>query len=105
MISNNKFDRELQKLTKTMAEIGPFIEGSLSVTLRMCGSKNCPCQRGHKHSAMYLTWKEERKTRSLYVPVSRQKEALAMSENYKKLKTIIRKISEINKMILTSKPT
>lgn len=79
------------------------MEGSLSVTERMCGQKSCVCRRGKKHRAMYLTWKEDGKTRSMYIPVAKQKEALAMSQNYKKLKTLIRKLSDFHKKALTHK--
>lgn len=92
-----------KKMMKKVACIGPFIEGSLAVTERMCGQANCPCQRGKKHKAMYLTWKEDGKTRSMYIPVGRQKEAQVMSQNYKKLKKLIRKLSVFHKKTLISK--
>ncbi len=90
-------------LTLKLGRIGPFIEGSLSVTKRMCGSEGCACHRGQKHSAMYLTWKEDRKTKSLYIPVGCQEEALAMNRNYKIIKKVIRMLSELNKKLLVIK--
>lgn len=98
-----KSSQQRKKMMKKVAGIGPFIEGSLAVTERMCGQANCPCQRGKKHKAMYLTWKEDGETRSMYVPVGRQKEALAMSQNYKKLKKLIRRLSVFHKKKLISK--
>ena len=90
-------------LVRKMSKIGPIMEGSLAVTERMCGQENCVCRRGKKHRAMYLTWKDDRKTQSMYIPVAKQKEALAMSRNYKRLKTLIRKLSDLHKKALTRK--
>lgn len=39
----------------------------------------------------------------MYIPVAKQKEALAMSRNYKRLKTLIRKLSDLHKKELTRK--
>ena len=103
--NNMKLALRRKKLMEQVAQVGPFIEGTLAVTQRMCGAKECLCQRGKKHEAMYLTWKEEGKTRSIYVPVSRQKEALLMSLNYKKLKKLIRSISDLHKEALIHKET
>jgi hypothetical protein len=89
-----------KKLMKKLAQVGPFIEGSLTVTPRMCGTKGCACHHGKKHLAMYFTWKEDKKTKSLYVPVDRQKEARVMTGNYKKLKIILKILSNLNKKIL-----
>jgi len=88
---------------KQASKTGPFIEGTLAITPRMCSSKGCVCHRGKKHLAMYLTWKQNKKTRSMYVPVGRQEQALAMNRNYKNLKKVIRKLSDIYKKLLVLK--
>lgn len=102
-IKRKMMGKRRKRLMKKVAGIGPFIEGTLAVTPRMCGAKGCACRRGQKHMAMYLTWKEDRKTRSLYIPVERQKEAVAMNKTYKKLKKLIRTLSDIQKKILAHK--
>ena len=94
-----------KNILKKMLRAGPFLEGTLAVTQRMCGAKECVCRRGKKHKAMYLTWKEEGKSRSMYVPVAKQKEALLMSQNYKKLKKLIRRLSDLHKKELIRKET
>ena len=98
MIKNRKI-----ALMKKVSKVGPIMEGSLAVTERMCGQTTCVCRRGKKHRAMYLTWKEDGKTRSMYIPVAKQKEALEMSRNYKRLKVLIRKLSDLHKKALTRK--
>lgn len=92
-----------KKLMGGLGKIGPFIEGTLSTSYRICGNKGCrACASGAKHPAMFFTWKEEKATKSLYVPVSRWKEAKIYSSNYKKLKKTIRKLSDLQKKILKS---
>ena len=102
-LNKNTNEQKLNILMKKLGLIEPFIEGTLAVTGRMCGNEGCVCHRGQKHLAMYLTWKEDRKTRSLYIPVGRQKEALIMNQNYKKMKKLIRTVSDIQKKILVRK--
>ena len=79
----------------------PWIEGSLVSTSRFCGKKNCIChQGGPKHPVLYVTWKENGKTVSLYVPRKLEPEVMGWVQNYKKLKETIREVSEIQKQII-----
>lgn len=91
-----------KKALKKLARTGPFIEGSLTRVWRICGKKGCACGRGQKHPALFFTWKQNQTTKALYVPVGKQKLALVCHENYKKLKSLIRKISNLQKKLLKS---
>jgi len=92
--------KRLKLLQKTQTLI-PWIEGSLVSTSRFCGKKNCIChQGGPKHPVVYITWKENGKTVSLYVPRRLEPEVIGWVQNYKKLKALIREISEIQKQII-----
>lgn len=102
-MKNNILLKKQKKLISELINIGEFIEGSLSKYDRICGTKTCQCRNGgKKHPAMFFTWKEKGKTKSLYVPVSKEEQAMLMHVNYKKLKIIIKNLSDINKMILKS---
>ena len=93
--------KKRQKLLNQLCEIGPFITGSLAKLNRICGSEKCRCKKGgRKHDALYLTWKETQKTGSLYVPVSMHEETIQWVQNYRKLKTLIKRISSVQKDIL-----
>ena len=102
-IQNKTLMKRRKLLLKRINKTGPIMEGTLAVTERMCGQKTCVCRRGKKHRAMYLTWKQDKKTRSMYIPVAKQKEAWVMSQNYKKLKTLIRKLSDLHRKGLIRK--
>ena len=92
--------KRLKSLQKIHTLI-PWIEGSLVSTSRFCGKRNCIChQEGPKHPVLYITWKENGKTVSLYVPRKLESEVMGWVQNYKKLKDLIREISEIQKQII-----
>ncbi len=89
------------KLLSKIAELGPWIEGTIVRTTRICGKKNCVCHKGvSKHPVMYVTWKENGKTVSLYVPRKLEKEVSSWGASYKKLKALIREISDVQKDIV-----
>ena len=93
--------KKQKRLFLKLARIGPFIEGSLNTVERICGKELCRCMKdGKKHLAMLFTWKEKKITKTVYVPVSKHKEARLYNENYKKLKKIIKYISQNQKKLL-----
>lgn len=60
--------RLIQRLLRT-TEI--MVQGGLSETSRRCGNPNCICYRdpAHLHGPhLYITYREDDKSRSLYVP-------------------------------------
>jgi hypothetical protein len=89
------------KLISRISKLNPWIEGTVVTTTRICGKKNCACHGdGPKHPVMYVTWKESGKTISLYVPKGLEAEVSKWALNYKKLKEMIRDISNIQKDIV-----
>ena len=89
------------KLISKISKLNPWIEGTVVTTTRICGKKNCACHRdGLKHPVMHVTWKESGKTVSLYVPKRMEAEVSNWASNYKKLKEMIREISNIQKDIV-----
>jgi len=60
--------RLIQRLLR-VTEI--MVQGGLSETSRRCGNRNCICYRDpdHLHGPhLYITYREDDKSRSLYVP-------------------------------------
>ena len=66
---------------KQLAQLGPFIEGTLSEYKRS----------GRKASSWHLTYKVEGKTHTVYVPVGMVEEVRKWTEEYRRLKELIRK--------------
>ena len=88
------YQREVAARLKKLAQLGPFIDGSLVVIRRRCGNPNCRCARGHKHPAHYLTRKVGNKTRSLYIPVDLLEDVRTWHKEYRKLKKLAAEICE-----------
>ena len=88
-------------LLRQIQNLGPWIEGTLVATTRKCGKDNCACHRqGPKHPVLFVTWKEAGKTVSLYIPRHLEAEVKQWTENYKRLKVLIRQISEVQKQMV-----
>jgi hypothetical protein len=66
---------------KQIAQIGPFVEGTLSEYKRA----------GRKASSWHLTFKLEGKTKTVYVPVDMVQEVRQWTSEYRRLKELIRK--------------
>jgi hypothetical protein len=66
-----------------IAQTEPFLEGSL-----------CPVQRpGCQKPGWHLTFKQKGKTRTVYVPMDLVAEVKSWTQNYKRLKKLIREVS------------
>jgi hypothetical protein len=89
------------KLMEKIVGVGPWMEGTVVATERICGKKNCVCHtEGRRHPVMYVTWKEAGKTVSLYVPKGMEQKAREWTGNYKKLKELLREVSVIQRQVL-----
>ncbi len=97
----NFLKKKRDSLLKRMKKINPFIEGSLVIVRRRCGNKNCKCfKRGEKHRGYYLMYKEKKKTKGVYIPVDKVEEVKGWAEEYKRLKRLIKEVSEVQKEII-----
>jgi hypothetical protein len=66
-----------------IAQIEPFLEGSL-----------CPVKRpGCQQPGWHLTFKQKGKTRTVYVPMDLVAEVKTWTQNYKRLKKLVREVS------------
>jgi len=80
----NRHHRLQADYLKQIAQIGPFVEGSL------CEFKRA----GRKSSSWHLTYKLAGKTQTVYVPVELVKEVRAWTREYRRLKQTIRKVTK-----------
>jgi hypothetical protein len=90
-----------QTLLRQLQNLGPWIEGTLVATTRKCGKEGCACHHnGPKHPVLFITWKEAGKTISLYIPRQLESTVKEWTQNYKKLKALIRQVSDVQKQIV-----
>jgi hypothetical protein len=78
-----------QRILARLRTIGPFLEGSLTITTKRCGKPTCRCvEAGPIHDAAVLTWKEAGTTRTLHVPIALREEVAAWVAEGKRLKEL-----------------
>ncbi len=85
---------------RKLPSLSPFVAASLVTIRRRCGQPNCHCASGEGHPATILSFKEDGKPRTAYVPVDKIEEVKQWVENYKELKELIKEISLLNIQIL-----
>lgn len=101
-IKKHKLEARRKKLIRSLFKCDPWVSGSIAVIERICGSKGCACRHnGPKHPAMYLMWKDDQKTRALYIPRLLEAEVRKWSQNYRKVKDIMKKITEVQRQIIS----
>jgi len=84
---------------------GPVLAASLVLLHRTCGKPSCRCAQGHKHPGHYLTWKEQGKTRSAYVPQALLPQVQQWQNEYRRLKGLIREISQLSLALVRTHTT
>ena len=91
--------RQAKKQTPNLEKI---LRGSVVVVKRYCGKSSCRCLKGHKHRALYVSRVHKGKPRLAYIPERSEKEARLLIKNYRKMKAVMEKISQLNLQRLTS---
>jgi hypothetical protein len=87
-----------------LRKIKPFIQASLSLTKKRCGDPRCRCvQEGPLHEVTLLTWKEQNRTHTLYVPMELRQEVERWVQEGKLLKRLVAEVSQAQREVLTSK--
>ena len=100
LITNERGKMALERLRK----IKPFVQASLTITRKRCGNPRCRCaQEGPLHEVALLTWKEEKRTHTLYVPMSLRQEVETWVQEGKLLKRLVAEVSQAQREFLTSK--
>ncbi len=88
----NRHTRSRQAALRQIAQLGPFIEGSLS-----------PFKRpGCAQPGWHLTFKQRGRTRTLYVPMELASEVKKWTLNYRHLKRLIRQVTRHSRALIRS---
>lgn len=90
VIVSNRHTRARQSTLRQIAQLGPFIEGSLS-----------PFKRpGCSQPGWHLTFKQRGRTRTLYVPLELVATVKQWTRNYRQLKTLIRQVTRHSRALI-----
>jgi hypothetical protein len=86
-------DSRLKKLTTP----SPVLAACLSAYTHRCGRPCCRCHHGGPlHTGQHLTFKENGKTRSVYVPKDLLPEVRAWIAQHKRLKQLLKEIHALS---------
>jgi len=92
-----------RSLRSRMRKIGSMMQGSVVYRQMTCGKPNCRCRRGFPHAYLCVTYKDQGKTKTIYVNKTREGEALILARNYKQHKLLLRELTRVNLEILKSR--
>jgi hypothetical protein len=99
-MTNERGKNALHRLRK----IKPFVQASLNLTKKRCGNPRCRCvQEGPLHEVTLLTWKEENRTHTLYVPMELRQEVVRWVQEGKLLKRLVAEVSQAQREFLIGK--
>lgn len=92
-----------RRLLARLRRIGPLLEGSFTITTKRCGNPQCRCARqGPLHETALLTWKQNNKTRTLYVPRAWREPVAAWVEQAQRLKRLMHELSEAQRQFFVA---
>ncbi|HOI67559.1 MAG TPA: hypothetical protein PLD03_13265 [Thiomonas arsenitoxydans] len=97
--------RSLGARQKQLQAQGPVLAASLVTVRRTCGKPSCHCAHGHKHVGHYLTWKEQGKTRSAYVPQALLPQVQQWQHEYRRLKRLLAEVSQLSVALVKTHTT
>lgn len=98
--SVNTLETRRTALLKQLAEVGPFVQGSFCTRAVKCGKPGCRCAEGRPHEACVLTKKVRGKTKTTHVPRDLHDEVQAWANQYKRLKALMKEISDVSEQII-----
>lgn len=88
----------------SIRRIKPFVQASLNITKKRCGNPRCRCvQEGPLHEVALLTWKQDKRTHTLYVPIELRQEVQRWVQEGKLLKRLVAEVSLAQREFLSSK--
>jgi hypothetical protein len=90
--------RMLHHRLKQVGTAKPVLTASLTLVHKHCGQPSCACHHGGPlHPAYHLTYKDNGKTRTVYVPKDLLREVQSWVAEHQRLKSLL---SEINQLTL-----
>jgi hypothetical protein len=90
-----------RRILLRLRTLKPFLEGSLTVSTKRCGRPTCRCAtEGPLHARALLTWKEDQKTRTLYIPIAWRDTVATWVKEGKRLKALSHAMSVAQRQFL-----
>jgi hypothetical protein len=94
--------RSLDARLKKLAPGGPLLAASLAQIAKRCGRPTCHCAHGTPHTAYHLTYNDQGKSRTVYVPRDLVDEVRSWIDNHRRLKRLLKEISDLSLALVHS---
>jgi hypothetical protein len=94
--------RSLEARLKKLTPPGPVLAASLACIAKRCGRPTCHCANGTPHTAYHLTFKDQGKSRTVYVPLDLVEEVRSWIDNHRRLKRLLKEISDLSLALVHS---
>ena len=88
------------QLMEQVQSLGLLLKASVVRRRFRCGKPGCRCVKGHLHQDMIVTRKAGGRTQTIRVRQGRETEALAWLENWRRLKQILSRLTDVEMRIL-----
>ena len=89
--------RMLQHRLKKLSTSSPVLAASFGTYTHRCGRPSCRCHHGGPlHQGQHLTFKEQGKTRSVYVPKDLLPEVQTWLAEHHRLKRLLQEIQQLS---------
>jgi Family of unknown function (DUF6788) len=96
--------RMLQGRLKQLATASPVLAASFGTYTHRCGRPSCRCHHGGpRHTGQHLTFKEQGKTRSVYVPKDVLPEVRTWLAEHQRLKSLLHQIHLLSVALLRAR--
>lgn len=94
----------LQHRLKKLATTTPVLAASFGTYQHRCGRPSCRCRHGGPlHTGQHLTFKEQGKTRSVYVPKALLPEVRTWLAEHRRLKQLLQEIHQLTVALLRTR--
>lgn len=96
--------RMLQHRLNKLTTSSPILAASFGTYTHRCGRPTCRCHHGGPlHTGQHLTFKEDGKTRSVYVPKELLPEVRSWLAEHKRLKSLLKEIHQLTLALLKAR--
>jgi hypothetical protein len=96
--------RMLQHRLKKLPTASPILAASFGTYTHRCGRPSCRCHHGGPlHTGQHLTFKEDGKTRSVYVPKELLPEVRSWLAEHQRLKHLLKEIHQLTVALLRAR--
>ena len=98
----SRFEVRREASLQALREVGPLLAASLVPRRTRCGNPQCRCTQGELHEQWCITFKQKAVTRTVHVPKDLVEEVRRWTQEHKRVRQLVRKISQLNLAILKS---